>query len=367
MVEISVIIPVYNVEDKLKRCLDSIKEQSFQDFEVLLIDDGSEDSSGRICDEYVNSDSRFQVFHLDNGGVSCARNYGLKKAKGNYVAFVDSDDYVEKEYLQVLYANAIKAKADIVMCGYYLYSVTVATAQERIHTFSEGETIEHPTLQKVLYENIVKCETEGYFSLCNKLFSNVFIRSNDIRLREDMSFGEDMIFIMDSLKCCQKISFTRQCLYNYELGVSGLFSSYRPSFFQDIMICYERMIEQTADFNQIDPNFLELNFKYYYYVNRHLQGIIHNERNRKKKIRHIYRNKTVQQIFERVARIDEQEIKKRNIEEYELKIPRWVAEGKIRRATNKTIYIFDENCLMRKCRRLIDCLTKRSKNGKSKI
>jgi len=364
-VEISVIIPVYNVENELKRCLDSVRAQTLQDFEVLLIDDGSKDKSGRICDEYVKLDERFQVFHLENGGVSKARNYGLSKALGTYVAFIDSDDYVEKEYLEVLYKTIKETGSDISMCGYYWHAKDDKSQQKKVHSFLEDRIFEAPALQKVLYENIIKCETEGYYSLWNKLFLNRFIQSNHLRLQEGMSFGEDMIFIMDCLKNCQRFAYTYQCLYNYEYGTTGLYASYRKTFFQDIMICYERMIEQTKDFNEVDPQYLNLSFKYYHYINRHIQGIVSHEKKRKKEIEKIYRHKTVQQIFNIISQIDTEEMQRREIVEYELKIPRWVEEGKIRKAISKTIYVFDEHCLLRKCRRLVDRLRGRKANGKS--
>ena len=116
MAEISVIVPVYNVENKIKKCLDSLKGQTFSDFEILLINDGSKDSSGDICEEYAHLDNRFKVFHLPNGGVSNARNYGLQQASGRYVAFVDSDDYVDEEYLETLY-NGMSDGTDLCISG----------------------------------------------------------------------------------------------------------------------------------------------------------------------------------------------------------------------------------------------------------
>ncbi len=103
---VSVIVPVYNVEPYLARCLDSILAQTFTDFELLLIDDGSPDRCGEICDEYPGKDNRVRVFHQPNAGVSCARNKGLDVAKGHYVVFVDSDDYVLPSYLHALYEDA---------------------------------------------------------------------------------------------------------------------------------------------------------------------------------------------------------------------------------------------------------------------
>ena len=99
---VSIIVPVYNAERYLSRCIDSILEQSFTDFELLLINDGSNDNSADICDEYVAKDSRVLVFHKENGGASAARNYGLDKAVGKYVCFIDADDWVGKDYIKQL-------------------------------------------------------------------------------------------------------------------------------------------------------------------------------------------------------------------------------------------------------------------------
>lgn len=119
MTTISVIVPVYNVEKYLPHCIDSILAQTFTDFEVLLIDDGSTDNSGKICDEYAVKDSRIRVFHKKNGGVSSARNLGLEEAKGDYVIFLDSDDYyTDKNCLNILYNEAIIHHLDIVRGEY---------------------------------------------------------------------------------------------------------------------------------------------------------------------------------------------------------------------------------------------------------
>jgi glycosyltransferase involved in cell wall biosynthesis len=117
--EISIIVPVYNVEKYLEKCLKSILHQIFSDFELILIDDGSTDSSGRICDEYLKRDSRIKVFHKENGGLSSARNYGIEKSTGKYIGFVDSDDYIAKDMYEVLYNNLQRENADVSMCGNY--------------------------------------------------------------------------------------------------------------------------------------------------------------------------------------------------------------------------------------------------------
>ena len=115
---VSIIVPVYNTEKFLHRCIDSILTQTYTDFELLLIDDGSKDSSGTICDEYAAKDVRVRVFHKENGGVSSARNMGLDNARGEWITFVDSDDWIDDNYLEALYGACIVSGSDIVFCGF---------------------------------------------------------------------------------------------------------------------------------------------------------------------------------------------------------------------------------------------------------
>ena len=117
--KISIIVPVYKAENYLHRCVDSILTQTFSDFEVLLIDDGSPDKSGYICDEYARKDSRVRVFHKENGGVSSARQCGIDNAYGEYTIHADPDDWVEPTMLEELYAKAMDEDADMVICDYY--------------------------------------------------------------------------------------------------------------------------------------------------------------------------------------------------------------------------------------------------------
>lgn len=117
---VSVIVPIYNVEKFLEKCLLSIKNQTFRNYEVLLIDDGSTDNSKKICEDFVKNDNRMKYFYKQNGGLSDARNYGLKYAKGNYLVFVDSDDYLEESFLATLYDGITKNNAEVSVCSFCL-------------------------------------------------------------------------------------------------------------------------------------------------------------------------------------------------------------------------------------------------------
>ena len=118
--KVSIIIPVYNVEKYLNRCIKSILKQTFRDFELILVDDGSPDKCPQLCDDWCKKDKRIWVIHKENGGQSSARNVGLEAARGEYIGFVDSDDWIEKDMLQLLYDSILKCRADISMCDYVI-------------------------------------------------------------------------------------------------------------------------------------------------------------------------------------------------------------------------------------------------------
>ena len=115
--QISVVVPVYKVEPYLRKCLDSIVNQTYRDLEIILIDDGSPDNCGRICDEYAERDARIRVVHQENSGLSAARNAGLKLVSGSYIGFVDSDDWIEPDMYSYLLGNALEYQADIAVCS----------------------------------------------------------------------------------------------------------------------------------------------------------------------------------------------------------------------------------------------------------
>ena len=156
---ISVIVPVYNVEKYLKKCVDSITSQTYKNLEILLVDDGSTDSSGQICNEFEKNDARIKVIHKKNGGLSDARNAGLDRAKGQYYAFIDSDDYIQDNTIEIMLNSIKKNKSEIAVCN-------------MIRFLEEGETVQFycPTDHEVLYQGNQRYKTLNQPSVCNKLF-----------------------------------------------------------------------------------------------------------------------------------------------------------------------------------------------------
>ncbi len=203
---ISIIVPVYNVEKYIRRCLDSLINQTYKNLEIILVDDGSPDNSGAVCDEYAKLDSRIKVIHKENGGVSSARNVGLDNVSGEYVGFIDSDDYVALDMYEVLYNNLAANDADISMGIYALendkgefiphYNIPVTQMFDKAQTVAQ-------MLKQVKYT----C------SLCDKIFSKKLIEST--RFDEGISHNEDLVFVYQLMKNSRKAVYTSKPMYYY--------------------------------------------------------------------------------------------------------------------------------------------------------
>lgn len=197
---ISIIVPVYKVEKYLHRCLDSIENQTFKDWECILVDDGSPDNCPEICDEYAERDSRFKVIHQENAGVSAARNKGLDVAKGEWVGFVDSDDWIEPNMYEFLYKNAIEKNVDVACCSAKFYK--------------NGKTENVPFKDKgdVFYK--FRHYQTYMHSLCNKLMRRDLV--GRIRLNTQMKTAEDLLFVFDVFTESNiRIFFSAVPLYYY--------------------------------------------------------------------------------------------------------------------------------------------------------
>ena len=208
---ISVIIPVYNVEQYLSRCIDSVINQTYKNLEIILIDDGSTDNSGKICDEYATKDKRIKVIHKQNWGVASARNIGLDIAKGEYIGFVDSDDYIEPDMYEILYSLLIKNKVKVSCCDYFIFN-----KKEKKYVPSLDNTI-----NGVLSFNETLNTNTGH-SGCNvnKLYSKNLIEN--IRFNETLIFGEDYVFMIDIFMKAKKIAFCKDVKYYYYYNTNSV-------------------------------------------------------------------------------------------------------------------------------------------------
>jgi glycosyltransferase involved in cell wall biosynthesis len=204
---ISVIIPVYNVEKYLSRCIESLLEQDFFDFELLLIDDGSLDNSGKICDEYAKKDYRIQVHHKKNGGVSSARNVGLYMAKGKWACFVDSDDWVNKSYLSDFFLYPMLENAIVIQGLFFEFP----NHKKRIFFSYDNKSTNLDFKESFIVEN--KLFHNG--SPVAKLFDMEIVKSNNILFNEHISFNEDHLFVLEYYKYVESVTLLSAMNYHY--------------------------------------------------------------------------------------------------------------------------------------------------------
>lgn len=205
---ISIIVPVYNVERYISKCIESVIAQTFTNWELILVDDGSSDNSLTICNQYAEQDNRIIVFHQENKGVSAARNQGIKIAKGEYISFIDSDDFVMPTYL----SDMANYKSDIIASGFTLWYA--ADNRNEIKTFKQEATYSIAT--ENIANAIVIGETNHLWKgPCTKLFRKALINKYNIRFDESLSYGEDHLFVMSILKHSESITLLPISNYIY--------------------------------------------------------------------------------------------------------------------------------------------------------
>lgn len=224
---ISIIVPVYNVASFLDQCIQSIVSQSYQDFECILVDDGSSDGSEKICDKWALKDVRIKVLHQTNQGVSVARNRGIEEAQSEYIAFIDSDDWVESTYLEDMVIPMCNQNVDLVVSGL-------------IHRFKDGaiksfyghqELIEFN--DKFVKEFVDLNKKYLLFGPVVKLYKSAIIKKYSIRFPLEYSYGEDLIFNYHYLSYTHSLYVTDRVNYNYRiLGTGTLSTKKRPNQFQ---------------------------------------------------------------------------------------------------------------------------------------
>lgn len=230
--QISIIVPVYNVEPYLERCVNSIIAQTYKDFELILVDDGSTDNSGRICDSLQEKDTRINVIHKANGGLSSARNAGIEKAVGRYIGFVDSDDFIEKDMYEILYRLIIQYQADLSMC--------------RLADCFEGETrLKEMELKEMVLspEEAIIVVLEGKITsvtAVNKLYKRELF--NDVRYPLGKT-TEDAYVIVDLLSRCHKCVLTTEAKYCYVHRENSITSSPLSKANLDVIDAYRHNLE----------------------------------------------------------------------------------------------------------------------------
>lgn len=212
---VSVIVPVYNSASYLPRCVDSILNQSYRDIEVILIDDGSTDKSGEICDAYARDDTRVRVVHTSNRGVSSARNAGLNSSKGSFILFVDSDDFIEMYAVHALFEGYKQSHADLVVGAFN--KVKNGSTVSQIRDFSHNQLLTRAGLIEYTLAYLHNPrQRQLLMSSWAKLFRSAIIKNSNVMFKEELHTAEDVAFNFDYLKSAETACFLSEAIYNHQ-------------------------------------------------------------------------------------------------------------------------------------------------------
>lgn len=246
---ISVIVPIYNIERYVGICIESILNQTYENLEIVLVDDGSKDKSSAICDLYAEKDKRIKVVHKDNAGLVSARKTGLKNAKGRYIGYVDGDDHIESTYLEHMYKEITKAAADVAISG---YSRDLFSKTTRMSNNIQSGTYEKDDLRELLTQYIscgdfYKNGITTY--VWNKLFDRELLEKFQMSVDDHISIGEDAAVVYPLLASCKKIIICDNCDYHYRQREDSMLKTSRP--FSDeaagLDILYKYLISKLPD------------------------------------------------------------------------------------------------------------------------
>ena len=254
---VSIIVPVYNVEKHLTRCLDSLLNQTYSNFEILLINDGSTDSSGQICDDYQAKSDKIRVFHIENGGVSNARNYGIENCKGEFIQFVDSDDFVNETYISSMVDEIKDKNVDLVISGIkqlQLKNDEMITTKEIIS--ANNGLYKKDDLKHIMSDLI----DSSYINYCySKLIKRKILIENSIRFDKNLSLGEDTLFVLDVIRYSKHIYILSRADYNYLIHSNDTLTyKFRPDKFNILNDLSEKILNFCIEENYYTDDVREM-------------------------------------------------------------------------------------------------------------
>lgn len=230
MIKISVIIPVYNTQEYLPKCIESVLSQPFENFEILLINDGSTDNSGAICDSYAMSDSRIRVLHKENGGVSSARNLGIEKAEGEYTIHLDSDDYISTNMLEEMYNKATLDNCDILIADYYSdINGNIKLYEQRLRN----------TNSNTIIKQLLEGELHG--SVCNKLIKSSLYKDGNVTFNQDIDYCEDLLFNIECFLLNPKVSKIDKAFLYYVQRDGSAIRTYNSKIFSGLFRLIDKL------------------------------------------------------------------------------------------------------------------------------
>lgn len=249
--KVSIIVPVYNVEKYLDRCMESLLNQTLKDIEIILVDDGSPDNCPQMCDDYAKKDSRVKVVHKQNAGLGYARNSGLDVASGEYVAFVDSDDYVDTSMYETLWNEACSSKMDVVFCGFRIEQrngIWKDSNEVAERTEWNGEGVKDFILDMIACAPYVKKERKYEMSVWHSIYKTSIIENNRIRFHSEREVvSEDFPFQVEFLLRANKVVYLPLVFYYYCLNGTSLTTTFKPEKYERFKALYKLLNDQLTD------------------------------------------------------------------------------------------------------------------------
>jgi len=244
---VSVIIPVYNVENYLKKTIECVFNQTYQNFELLLIDDGSKDSSGAICDEAAAKSEKVRVFHNENQGPAKTRNFGIEQAEGEYIAFVDSDDLITKDYLESMITCFEYPEVDLILCGYERFdsATNKTTSTHLVGDWSCSLFMSNRELARLF--TVPKTSLNGV-SIWAKLYKRDIIMDNNIRFPENVDYEEDCCFNVLYYRHVRKSVAVNRSMYRYRQLGNSLSKVYKESTYRNLVNGYNERMKFIKEF-----------------------------------------------------------------------------------------------------------------------
>lgn len=250
---VSIIVPVYRVEQYIDECLASLVDQTYRNIEILLIDDGSTDNSGRKCDAWGKTDDRIRVFHKENEGLGLTRNYGLERARGDYVVFQDSDDYIALDMIEKMLSEREKVDADTVIGGHYKFNEHKILYTERYeYAVYYGGQVGDRLLPR--FVGSMPDKKDGLFQTAwCKLYSLKIIRENGLKFVSEREWiSEDMVFQLDYFRCSKTAVVLSEALYFYRENNSSLTGKYHADGFERQKKMYLYVRDKLNEYNLLE-------------------------------------------------------------------------------------------------------------------
>jgi len=247
--KLTVIVPVYKTEPYLRRCIDSILAQTLTNFELILVDDGSPDNCPAICDEYAKRDNRIKVLHKENGGLGLVRKVGVDIANGEYIAFVDSDDWIEPEMYEILYRTAVDNTCDMVICDWKCHYLETHTtvAHTQSQTLKENYLYDSGDIQKHLLSKVLLEEIHGYS--WNKLYRSNILKQCNLGRGVNLQNMQDWVLNCEYFNRTRRMMYVKECMYNYAIHSGNALQGSHKDYLSIILKIHELRMTFLKEFN----------------------------------------------------------------------------------------------------------------------